>query len=145
MTTLTDPAPGPAAEVVGANDFVRDGDSVRLRIAECRSCASRWFPALAICATCASRDVHEVLSGTSGVIYASTVVRVAPSGFTAPYVLSYVDLDGIRFLAHTDADTALEPVRVELTYGQIGQVGDTVLESYRVRPVPADPTEGGSR
>ena len=73
-------------------------------------CGSRWFPTREICSACAHvRASTEQRTGDRGVAYASTVVRIAPTGFTAPYVLSYVDIDGVRVLAHTDADRALTP------------------------------------
>ena len=63
-------------------------------------------------------------------------MRVGPRGFPAPYVLSYVDIDGVRVLAHTDGTAALPPdAPVELTSGPIGRDGDTELWSYRVRRV----------
>ena len=55
-------------------------------------------------------------------------MRIAPAGFTAPYVLSYVDVDGVRILAHTDADDALAPdTPVVLSSGPI-------RDSSRVTP-----------
>src|SRR5690606_11725454 len=121
--------------IVAAEDF-RDDDGVRLVISTCPACGSRWFPPRTVCARCAHDGTGTTLSGRTGTAYASTVVRVGPRGFPAPYVLSYVDIDGVRVLAHTDGTAALPPdAPVELTSGPIGRDGDTELWSYRVRRV----------
>jgi hypothetical protein len=80
-----------------------------LTISVCPRCGSRWFPARELCSTCARDGLVAQRTGDRGVAYASTVVRIAPAGFTAPYVLSYVDVDGVRVLVRTDGDTALVP------------------------------------
>jgi uncharacterized OB-fold protein len=122
----------------------RDGVEPRLVISECADCTSRWFPPLERCSACASTNLTDVISGRDGVAYASTVVRVGPPGFTAPYVLSYVDIDGIRLLAHTDGDTTLAPGSpVRITSGPIGRDGEVTLHSYRVRAI--DPSETTNR
>jgi uncharacterized protein len=116
-----------------ADDLDRDAEP-RLRISICPACDSRWFPPRRICSRCAHDGTTETLSGRHGTAYASTVVRIGPPTFTAPYVLSYVDIDGVRILAHTDGTTALHPgTPVELTSGAIGHDGGTELWSYRVR------------
>ena len=105
---------------------------MNLTISVCPRCGSRWFPAREICSACAHDRLAEQQTGDRGVAYASTVVRIAPTGFTAPYVLSYVDIDGVRVLAHTDADQALAPdTPVVLTSGPIRDG----LDSYRVTPI----------
>jgi uncharacterized OB-fold protein len=80
-----------------------------LTISTCPRCGSRWFPAREVCSRCGRDGLDEQQTGGRGVAYASTVVRIAPAGFTAPYVLSYVDVDGVRILAQTDAGDALAP------------------------------------
>ena len=119
--------------------FTEDDTGTRLVISLCPRCGSRWFPARTICSACAHDELTETRTGHKGAAYASTVVRIAPAGFTAPYVLSYVDIDGVRILAHTDADpddpAPLAPgTPVTLTSGPIRRDGDTGVVSYRVRP-----------
>ena len=104
---------------------------MNLTISVCPRCGSRWFPTRDLCSACAQPGLEEHRTGDRGVAYASTVVRIAPAGFTAPYVLSYVDIDGVRILAHTDAADALTPdTPVVLTSGPIGNDGAI---SHRVR------------
>ena len=111
----------PAERAIGAENFLTDGTLAVLRITRCRDCGSAWFPARAQCSTCASRDMSEELTSTSGIAYASSVVRIGPPGFEAPYVLAYVDLDGVRLLAHAESAEALTPgTPVELRLATIG-------------------------
>jgi uncharacterized OB-fold protein len=106
-----------------------------LTISVCPRCGSRWFPTRDTCSRCAHQGLANQQTGDTGVAYASTVVRIAPAGFTAPYVLSYVDVDGVRVLAHTDADQALAPdTPVRLTSGPIRDG----LDSHRVTPIESE-------
>ncbi|NYG57186.1 hypothetical protein BJ980_000109 [Nocardioides daedukensis] len=59
------------------------------------------------CADCGGRVV-EARFGPAGVVWSSTVVRIAVGDRTPPYALAYVDLDeGPRVLAHVrGSDTA---------------------------------------
>jgi uncharacterized protein len=123
----------PTGRVVGAENFLTDGTNAVLRVTRCRNCGSGWFPARTQCSTCASRDVTEELTSTSGIAYASSVVRVGPTRFEAPYVLAYVDVDGVRVLTHVESDDALPPgTPVELRLATIGADEDGPLLSYAV-------------
>ena len=90
----------PTGGAVGAENFLTDGVRAVLRVTRCHNCAGMWFPPRDQCSTCASRDVTEELTSSSGIAYASSVVRIGPPRFQAPYVLAYVD-DGVRVLACT--------------------------------------------
>src|SRR4029079_9397787 len=117
-----------------------------LRITRCRDCGSAWFPARAQCSTCASRDMSEELTSTSGIAYASSVVRIGPPGFEAPYVLAYVDLDGVRLLAHAESAEALTPgTPVELRLAAIGSDDDGPLRSSAVPARAEGRTRGAQR
>lgn len=95
---------------IGSEYFEAHAGGVALRISRCRTCDAKWFPAREQCSTCASRDIETTLSSSSGTAYASTVVRIGPPGFEAPYVLAYVDIDGVRLLAQVASATeALVP------------------------------------
>jgi uncharacterized OB-fold protein len=126
---------------IGASGIRSDGTPI-LTISVCRRCAARWFPPREVCSACAHDELDPVEAGRDGVAYASTVVRIGPPGFTAPYVLSYVDVDGVRLLAHTEvADPerpeALAPgTPVTFTAGPIGTAGAVELWAHRVRAAP---------
>jgi len=122
---------------LGAEGVRPDGTPI-LTISVCPRCASRWFPPREICSACAHDVLEPADMGRDGIAYASTVVRIGPPGFTAPYVLSYVDIDGVRLLAHTDVADPGEPqallpdTPVVVTAGPIGTTGDVELWAHRV-------------
>jgi len=126
-------------KTIGGDWIAQDGEAIALRISVCRNCAARWYPPRKICSTCASNDLEQTVTGDRGVAYASTVVRVGAAPFRVPYVLSYVDIDGVRLLTHFDGDQAPpsdSPVR--LTIGQIGSEGQTDLWSHLATPITED-------
>ncbi|MEV4605003.1 OB-fold domain-containing protein [Amycolatopsis sp. NPDC049253] len=133
--------PTTTARVVGQS-WIRDrGDRVALAITHCTRCDSTWFPPRDVCSACASPDVEHTTSDDHGVAYASTVVRIGPAKFRPPYVLAYVDVSGVRVLAHVAGDEALEPgTPVDLRIGPIGADDDGEFSSYVVTP-----TTGGTR
>ncbi|CAN5420915.1 hypothetical protein BH10ACT9_BH10ACT9_45630 [soil metagenome] len=134
--TPPDPAfTAPDHNAIGADLFVTDGTEARLRISRCTACAESWFPALSQCASCASHEVTHTVSSTTGTVYASSVVRIGPTGFSAPYGLAYVDIDGIRLLAHTQSRQALAPgTAVQLRYAPITHHNDDPVMSYAAVP-----------
>lgn len=129
-----------ARRFLGASGVRPDGTPI-LTISVCPRCTARWFPPREICSACAHDELEPVDAGRDGIAYASTVVRIGPPGFAAPYVLSYVDVDGVRLLAHTDVAGTEEPealapgTPVVFTAGPIGVAGDVELWSHRVRAV----------
>jgi scaffold protein (connect acetoacetyl-CoA thiolase and HMG-CoA synthase) len=128
--------------IVGGEHFVTDGSRVILRVTRCRACGSSWFPARAQCSHCASRDLAAELTANEGTAYASTVVRVGPRRYPAPYTLAYVDVDGVRLLAHVVSEEALPPgTPVDLVLAAIGAADDGPVTSYAVTAKPA----GGAR
>ncbi|MEV0287927.1 OB-fold domain-containing protein [Kribbella sp. NPDC050820] len=138
--------------VIGQQWFATDDQSrVRLRVSENPTDGSRWFPPLESLGTLTELPAIEI--GPSGVAYASTVVRVGPARFEPPYVLTYVDVDGVRILAHSPGETPLRPgTPVELVLDRVGAEAPTAhpghepgpsieLWSYTATPV----TEGTTR
>ncbi|MFI9542827.1 Zn-ribbon domain-containing OB-fold protein [Streptomyces sp. NPDC052016] len=134
---MPSPKTPPVARQVGADWTHRDGEGTTLTISVCRACSGRWFPPRDTCSTCASTDVEDIASDSRGRVYASSVVRIAPRGFQAPYVLTYVDISGVRLLAHSPgSDRALVPGSpVELTVAPIADTGDGPVMSYVVTPL----------
>lgn len=131
----------PTAPAVGAEHFLTDGARVVLRVSRCRACNSSWFPSRAQCSNCASKDVSAEVTSSTGTAYASTVVRVGPRQFPAPYTVAYVDVEGVRLLAHVISDDALPPgTPVDLVLAPIGADDRGPLLSYAVAP-----SSGGAR
>lgn len=130
-------SPPSADRRVGAEWTHQDAERTTLTVTVCHSCSARWFPPREACSTCASDDVENVESDTRGRVYASTVVRIAPRGFQAPYVLAYVDIGGVRILAHSPtSEDALDPdTPVRLTVARIADGDEGPLMSYAVTPI----------
>lgn len=132
MNTI-DNMEAPTGHVVGAEHYLTDGRRVVLRVTRCRVCDRRWFPARAQCSHCASYKVDDEVTSSRGTAYASTVVRIGPARFDPPYTLAYVDIDGVRVLAHVSAPDALAPgTPVELQQATIGFDEEGPLLSYAV-------------
>jgi uncharacterized OB-fold protein len=125
----------PGSTVIAADDFRTDGTHAVLRITRCQQCSSAWFPAREQCSNCASRDVVPELTSSTGIAYASTIVRVGPKQFQAPYGLAYVDVDGVRVLVHVNTESALPPATpVDLVFASIGADESGTLLSYSAVP-----------
>lgn len=143
MTTQTPSRP--EWRIVGADGLRPDGTPI-LTISVCPRCAGRWFPPRDVCSACAHDELDSVEAGAEGVAYASTVVRIGAPGFPTPYVLTYVDVDGVRMLVHTDTEDPANPAAllpgtpVTFTAGPTGTAGGVELWSYRVRAI--ETTEG---
>lgn len=138
MKTIDEFTP-PTGRVIGAEYYLTDGRRAVLRVTHCRNCDRRWFPARAQCSHCASRDVDDGMTSSRGTAYASTVVRVGPAPFGPPYPLAYVDIDGVRLLAHVAAPDALAPgTPVELRQAPIAADEQGPLLSYAVVAAEGD-------
>lgn len=123
----------PTGRVIGAEHYLTDGHRAVLRVTHCRDCDRRWFPARAQCSHCASWNVDDAVTGGRGAAYASTVVRIGPTRFSPPYPLAYVDVDGVRLLAHVAATEAPAPgTPVELRQAPIAADEQGPLLSYAV-------------
>lgn len=144
---MTPPRTLRAAHQLGAHWTHQDGERTTLTITLCHACSGRWFPPRDTCSTCASTDVEDITSHTRGSVYASTVVRIAPRGFQAPYVLAYVDISGVRLLAHSpSSDRALAPgTPVELTVAPIADTPEGAVTSYVVTPLDDQHTTTGEQ
>ena len=60
-------------------------------------------------------------------------MQIGPPQFQAPYVLAYVDVDGVRVLAHADRPRRfVREAPVELRLATIGADEDGPLLSYAV-------------
>jgi uncharacterized OB-fold protein len=65
----------------------------RLAASRCSTCGARACPPATVCATCLGTDLEQTAISGAGVLYAYTVVHVAPAGRDVPYAVGYVDLD----------------------------------------------------
>lgn len=123
----------PTGRVIGAEHYLTDGRRVVLRVTHCRDCDRRWFPARAQCSHCASFEVDDEVTSSAGTAYASTVVRIGPARFGPPYPLAYVDVEGVRLLAHVVTPEAPAPgTPIELRQAAIAVDEHGPLLSYAV-------------
>jgi uncharacterized protein len=67
--------------------------------------------------------------GPAGVVWSSTVVRIAVPGRTPPYTLAYVDLrNGPRVLAEVLGTTERVDVGTGVTLGRQSELGNLTVE-----------------
>lgn len=77
---------------------------------ECESCGRVTTTPKAGCVGCGSRALTPRVLPTTGEVYSSTAVSVAPEGFEAGYRLALVELEGTggaRLLARLSSDAAI--------------------------------------
>lgn len=61
---------------------------------KCRSCGYVCFPKKQVCVKCVKDDcMQETRFGPYAVLDSYAVIHVAPTGFSAPYILGYVVLE----------------------------------------------------
>jgi uncharacterized OB-fold protein len=107
---------------------VRRADGVVVEGATCTDCSFRTVTDVMRCPRCHGR-VQAALFGPSGVVTASTCIRIAVPGHEPPYAMAYVVLDdGPRVLVHTGNDQALPPgSRVRLASDASGQLSAAAI------------------
>jgi uncharacterized OB-fold protein len=117
------------------------GEGPKLIGGRCRDCQAYFFPKRYLCPHCHKEGtIEEVELSSRGKLYTYCVVRVAPEGFTAPYVLGYVDLpEGVRiFTPITDVDPSALQIGMELELVIAPLRQDTEgndIVGYKFRPV----------
>lgn len=96
----------------------------------CPACGDVRFPVRELCPLDGTRTEHASLAAT-GTIYEAVRVELAPSGFTAPYWIGYVDLDDqVRIFAQIGVeDGAPDPAhgdRVQMAVEVVRQDDEPV-------------------
>ncbi|OGW17550.1 MAG: hypothetical protein A3G93_03010 [Nitrospinae bacterium RIFCSPLOWO2_12_FULL_45_22] len=104
------------------------GEAPRLLGSRCSACQAYFFPKRYLCPHChKDGTMEEIRLSNKGTLYTYCIVQVAPEGFTAPYVLGYVDLpEGPRVYALI---TGIEPSAL-----RIGMELELVIEPIRQDP-----------
>jgi len=152
-TTAKTPAPaGPQEVPVLEGLFHRPsgpGDKPYLIGSKCSACGYVAFPRREVCPACVHENtMQDIPLSTRGKLFSFTVARVAPPGFTAPYLQAYVDLpEGPRIFSlisgvePTD-DALVEGQDMELVIEKIrtDEQGNHVI-GYKFRPMD----KGGQR
>lgn len=109
----------------------------RLTVQHCRDCGNHQHYPRLLCTSCASRNLELVDAAGSGTVYATTVVRRAPSPAFAddvPYVVALVELDeGPRLMANV-VDCAVDDVVIGMPVTVVYEDIDSEITLYRFRP-----------
>jgi len=104
-------------------DGLKSGQLLGLK---CRSCGAYTVPPKVCCVECGSSEVAVVQMSGRGEIRTYTVIRVAPEGFKAPYIVAMVELDeGPWVMGNMEGLDLAKPVE-DLT-GKRVRVGHKVL------------------
>jgi uncharacterized OB-fold protein len=82
----------------------RDAQGAYLVIGRCGACGGQALGLREFCPHCHAEDsLRETRGGRTGRLYSATVIHQGPKGFTAPYRVGYVDIDGgVRVFAHIE-------------------------------------------
>ena len=96
IENLVDPKLKPLIKLAGSSS-----EKPHLIGSKCSLCGEFFFPKRAICPNCLKEEeLKEVALSNTGKLYTYCIVKAAPLGFEAPYVIGYVDLpEGLRIFA----------------------------------------------
>ncbi|NKY60595.1 hypothetical protein [Nocardia flavorosea] len=98
----------------------------------CVSCAHPLTQEVLRCPLCRSR-VGPATFATSGVVWASTCLRVRVPDYPPPFAVAYLTLDdGPRVLVHTPGDSPIRPGR-RATVTSVSPAGDLVANESEDR------------
>lgn len=97
-----------------------------LWLMRCKDCGEAYFYPRAISPGCLSRNTEWFQSSGKGTLHAFSIVHRAPMpGFTAPYVVAYVELeDGVRIPTNL-IDIEPDPEKIK-----IGMPVEVVFEDF---------------
>jgi hypothetical protein len=111
----------------GAYRIEERSKSVVLLGFSCKGCDRRYAIAARECRGCRGELVESVF-GPTGMVWASTVVRIGSAGRTPPYTLAYVDLaDGPRLLAHVAGEAVRAKSGQAATLAGLTSTGDPLV------------------
>ena len=105
----------------------------------CTHCNETFFPLLQVCPRCFDALETVPLSDT-GILYSYSIVHIAPTGFSTPYAIGYVDLqEGVRVFAQLAVQdfAELHPgLKMTAIWGpiRVDEQGEPVY-SYKFQPV----------
>jgi len=114
-------------------DFCSELKNGKLTGLECEDCGAVLFAPKGFCPECSGSKLRKVELSKSGTIKTFTVIRVAPEGFKAPYIVALVELpEGPRVMGNLDydpdkADSSLMGKKVQIGW----------------KPVPGDKYSAG--
>jgi len=106
-------------------DSLKNGRFLGLR---CKDCQAAIAPPKMVCSRCQSTNLEiEELSG-EGEIHTFTVVRVAPQGSTAPYIVALARLKEGPLVMGNVEHPKPESVTMDMLMGRKVKVGHKIVE-----------------
>ena len=115
----------------------------RYEAAKCEGCGKIHFPPRLVCGRCRGQKFVKATLAQEGVVETFTIIRVAPSGFSAeaPYAVGVVRLDdGVKVTGQI-VDSPLEELaigkRVRLEFRKVQQDGESGVICYGYKFVNA--------
>ena len=93
---------------------------------KCNKCGTYIVPPQKVCAQCGSEDFDVVELSGNGTIRTFTVIRVAPEGFEAPYIVGEAELDEGPWLMGNIVGIDADKAGLEMV-GKRVKVGSRVL------------------
>lgn len=106
----------------------------KLLALQCKNCAAYTVPPKICCMECGSPDVEVTQLSGKGEIRTYTVIRVAPQGFQAPYIVALAEMNEGPWLMGNLEGFDPDGVKENIT-------GMKIKIGHRVIP-PADYTAG---
>ncbi|HBX24180.1 MAG TPA: nucleic acid-binding protein [Desulfotomaculum sp.] len=101
---------------------------------KCNNCASYTVPPKICCAECGSSDMEVAQLSGRGEIKTYTIVRVAPEGFNAPYIVALAEMnEGPWLMGNLEG---IDPVNVRHNV-----IGIKIKTGHKIIP-PANYTAG---
>lgn len=70
----------------------------------CSACGRTSFPPRSRCSYCWSEDGAEVELPAEGEVHSFTTIHVGRPGTPVPYMVAYVDVDGVRLFARLEGE-----------------------------------------
>ena len=103
----------------------------------CADCGARAFPRPPVCTGCMSENILPERLPRTGMLYAFSVVHIAPKKWKMPMTIGYVDLEGgVRVFTHLDGTGFAIGDTVEVGLGVVGQDENGAIESFVFRRRP---------
>lgn len=102
----------------------------RLMGLRCRDCGAITVPPKATCEQCSAAELEATPLSGEGVIRTFTVIRVAPEGLQAPYIVVLVELDEGPWLMGNLAGVEPEQAAMNLIRRRV-RMGHRVVDQMR--------------
>lgn len=94
---------------------------------KCNNCDSVTFPPMVRCRECSGTDLEIVEIGGEGIVRTFTVIRVAPEGVPAPYIVAMAEIDEGAWVMGNLVDISPDDAHMDLI-GKRVRLGSRVVK-----------------